>query len=217
MNHIYKPPSLLPSAGQERTYALIIGGVPLLLILLTGFLPRATSGDGGSTGTAVSGNGGYSYQPSFTDQTTPDISTPGISTPDTSTTYGTTPQAPASGTDATGLSPSPADTQATDGATGTQDATDPASTVTRYFTDINNQDFQAAWDLGGKNLDSSYSSFVSGFAGTERDDVTVGSVDGTTVSVSLVATQTDGTQKSYSGRYTVVDGIITGASIAPAG
>ncbi|WEO95587.1 hypothetical protein A6P39_017020 [Streptomyces sp. FXJ1.172] len=222
MNHTYKPPSLLPAAGQERTYALIIAGVPLLLILLTGVLPQLGSGSGGSTGTSVTGSGGYSYQPSLTDPAAPGISAPDISTPDisttaTSTTYGTDPQAPAPGTEATGLSPSPADTQATDSASGTPGAGDPASTVTRYFAAINNRDFHTAWDLGGKNLDSSYSSFVSGFEGTERDDVTVGTVDGTAVSVSLVAQQTDGTQKSYSGRYTVVDGVITAASITPAG
>ncbi|MFB7504804.1 hypothetical protein [Streptomyces broussonetiae] len=222
MNHTYKPPSLLPAAGQERTYALIIAGVPLLLILLTGVLPQLHSGSGGSTGAAVSGNGGYSYQPSLTDPATPDTSTPDtsasdISTPDTSTTYGTAPQTPTSGSDATGLSPGPAGSPATDGATGTDGATDPASTVKGYFAAINSRDFHAAWDLGGKNLDSSYSSFVAGFEGTEHDDVTVESVDGTTVSVSLVARQSDGTQKSYSGRYTVADGTITSASITPAG
>ncbi|MEU9988455.1 hypothetical protein AB0E10_16995 [Streptomyces sp. NPDC048045] len=215
MNHIYKPPSLLPSAGRERTYALIIAGVPLLLILLTGVLPQLASGSGDSTGTTVDGQGGYSYQPAFppsaTDPVTPDISTP----------YGATPEAPVSGTDATTvLSPDPVDTKATRspaGSEGTAGASDPATTVTDYFAAINDGDFRTAWRLGGKNLESSYSSFVSGFDNTERDDVTVDPVDGTTVSVNLVATENDGTQKSYSGRYTVVDGVITAASMAPTG
>ncbi|EST32301.1 hypothetical protein [Streptomyces roseochromogenus] len=211
MNHTYRPLSLLPAAGQERTYALIIAGVPLLLILLTCFLPRLASDSGGSASTAVDGQGGYSYQPpSYEPSLQPsyDPSSTAPVTPDFST-------APTSGTDATtGLSPSPAGTGDT---TGTAGADDPGATVTKYFAAINSRDFQTAWDLGGKNLDSSYSAFVSGFEGTERDDFTVGSVDGTTVSVSLVATQTDGTHKSYSGRYTVVDGVITDASLTPAG
>ncbi|ANP49209.1 hypothetical protein J2Z21_002176 [Streptomyces griseochromogenes] len=212
MNHTYKPPSLLPSAGLERTYALIIAGVPLLLILLTGALPQPAPDGGGSTGTAVDGQGGYSYQPasppSATDPATPDIST----------AYGATPDAPTSGTDAaTGPSPDPVDTQATQSPAGTTGASDPATTVTDYFAAINDGDFRTAWNLGGKNLGSSYSSFVSGFAHTERDDATVDPVDGTTVSVTLVATRDDGTQKSYSGRYTVVDGVITGASMTPTG
>ncbi|MER6380182.1 hypothetical protein [Streptomyces sp. NPDC001250] len=221
MNHIYKPPSLLPSAGQERTYALIIAGVPLLLILLTTVLPQLASDGGGSTGTAVTGQGDYSYQPPYAPSLSPSLqpsyepSSTEPATPDISTAFGATPDAPSTGTDATtDLSPSPTDTGSTTGTAGTDG---PGATVTKYFEAINSRDFQTAWDLGGKNLDASYSSFVAGFQGTERDDATVDSVDGTTVAVSLVATQTDGTRKSYRGRYTVVDGVITGASIAPAG
>jgi hypothetical protein len=213
MNHTYKPLGLLPAAGQERTYALIIAGVPLLLILLTAVLPRLTSDGGGSASGAVTGNGGYSYQPTVPDPATPDTS----ATSATSTTYGAE---SAGGTDATSLSPSPAGTQTptgTDSTTpGTDAAADPGATVQRYFDAINGHDFKTAWDLGGKNLDSSYSSFVAGFAGTEQDTVGVVSVQGTTVSVSLLAQQTDGTQKSYSGQYTVVAGGITHASITPA-
>ncbi|KOV63714.1 hypothetical protein [Streptomyces sp. MMG1121] len=206
MDHTHRPPSLLPAAGQERTYALIIAGVPLLLILLAGFVPRLASDGAGSGGTAVDGQGGYSYQPSAQPSYQPssEASATDPVTPDATT-------APTSGTD---LSPSPADTGS---ATGPAGADDPATTVDDYFTAINDRDFRTAWNLGGKNLDSSHSAFVSGFGTTERDDVTVGSVDGTTVSVSLVATQTDGTQKSYSGRYTVVDGVITDASVTPTG
>ncbi|WP_369391622.1 hypothetical protein AB5J72_31425 [Streptomyces sp. CG1] len=212
MNHTYRPLSLLPAAGQERTYALIIAGVPLLLILLTAFLPRLASDNGGSTSTAVDGQGGYSYQPPPSYEPSPQPSYAPSSTAPVTPDFST---APTPGTDATtGLFPSPTGTGDTTGTAGTDD---PGATVTKYFEAINSRDFQTAWDLGGKNLDSSYSTFVAGFAGTERDDVTVGSVDGTTVSVNLVATQTDGTQKSYSGRYTVADGVITNASITPAG
>ncbi len=154
--------------------------------------------------------------------------------------YGAAPSVPAYGTGTTRPDPSPYATQTTDGgytnpyATQTTDeeSTDPyatetaeetaygtsgpAETVTRFFDAINRRDYDTAWELGGKNLDPSYSSFVAGFATTQRDDVTITSVDGETVSVNLLALQTDGTQKSYSGRYTVVDGVITRATMASA-
>ncbi|MFF7370706.1 hypothetical protein [Streptomyces tricolor] len=207
MNGTYEPPNLLPAGGPERTHALLIAGIPLLLILLIGVVPHLASDDDG-------------------DHTAP--------------VYGAAPSAPAYGTGTTQPDPSPYATQTTGGgytnpyATQTTDeeSTDPyatesaeetaygtsgpAETVTRFFDAINRRDYDTAWELGGKNLDPSYSSFVAGFATTQRDDVTITSVDGETVSVNLLALQTDGTQKSYSGRYTVVDGVITRATMAAA-
>ncbi|MEU6771096.1 hypothetical protein [Streptomyces sp. NPDC046759] len=208
MNHTHEPPSLIPAPGQERTYTLVIAGVPLLLILLMAVLPHLVSGGTDASGTtSVDGQGGYSSLPPLTD-------TP---TPDTSTAYGTDPSTPVGG-DSTDLFPSPLDTEATDDSTpGTDGATGPADTVTRFFDAINMRDFQTAWELGGKNLDASYDSFESGFATTEHDEVTIESVDGDTVSVNLAAQQTDGTEQSYSGQYTVVDGVITHATMTSAG
>ncbi|MGW2423539.1 hypothetical protein ACWC0C_30530 [Streptomyces sp. NPDC001709] len=211
MNHSYEPPGLLPAEGQERTYALAIAGAPLLLILLMVFMLHLASGEDSAAGaTSVTGQGGYSYEPQPTDSWTPD----------TSTAYGTEPSAPTAGDDATDLYPSTLDTQSTD-TTPSTDSTDgttgPAATVTRFFDAINAHDFQTAWELGGKNLDESYDAFQSGFATTEHDEVTVESVEGDTVSVSLVAQQTDGTEKSFSGQYTVADGVITHATMASAG
>ncbi|MFI9248109.1 hypothetical protein ACIGXF_37370 [Streptomyces sp. NPDC053086] len=215
MNHTYEPPSLLPSGGRERTYALIIGGVPFLLILLMAIVPHVGSEDGSGSGApSFDGNGGYSggysggYDPSTADAPAPDAST---------AYYTTEPSDPSYGADATDTAPIPTDTASAASTEATDGTTGPEGTVNRFFEAINERDYQTAWDLGGKNLDVSYTSFVSGYATTARDDVTVDSVQGEAVWVHLLAQQTDGTQKSYSGRYTVVDGVITGASMSPTG
>ncbi|MGW3207312.1 hypothetical protein [Streptomyces sp. NPDC001135] len=222
MNHTYEPPSLIPTAGQERTYALVIAGVPLLMILLMAVLPLVAPGGGNASGaTPVDGQGGYNYAPPPTDPPAPD----------TPTAYGTDPSTPLGGNDGTDLSPTPLDSESTqstegngtDGTVGTDgtdspdSSTGPGKTVNDFFDAINRRDFKTAWALGGKNLDRDYDSFVAGFDTTQHDDVTVESVDGDTVSVDLNAQQTDGTQKSYTGRYTVVDGVITHASMTSAG
>jgi hypothetical protein len=89
----------------------------------------------------------------------------------------------------------------------------PDAAVTSYYDAINSGDFRTAWDLGGKNFSSSYSSFVSGFSGTRQDTVTIVSVQGDTVSVDISAYQTDGTQRTFAGTYTVFAGVITDAHI----
>ncbi|MGW2460099.1 hypothetical protein HKX69_07900 [Streptomyces argyrophyllae] len=211
MNHTYEPPSLLPAGGRERTYALLIGGVPFLLILLTGIASHLGSQDGGGPGTPSVYGSGYSggYSDGYSGGSGP--SSPDTPAPDTSTAYETPTWPSTDGADPTDTASSPAGTEST------ETADSPAGTVTRFFEAINERDYQTAWDLGGKNLDASYTSFVSGFATTERDDVTIESAQGETVWVDLLARQTDGTQKSYSGRYTVVDGVITDASMNPTG
>ncbi|POX60742.1 hypothetical protein C3492_25645 [Streptomyces sp. Ru62] len=204
MNHTYEPPSLLPAGGRERTYALLIGGVPFLLILLMGIAPHlGPEDDAGYSGGYSDGySSGYSggYDPS-----------PATPAPDTSTAYETPTWASTDSADPTDTASAPAGTESPEASDS------PSGTVTSFFEAINERDYRTAWDLGGKNLDASYSSFVSGFATTERDDVTIESVQGDTVWVDLLARQTDGTQKSYSGRYTVVDGVITDASMTPTG
>ncbi|HVV08929.1 hypothetical protein [Amycolatopsis sp.] len=92
--------------------------------------------------------------------------------------------------------------------TTTAVAADPASVVENFYIAINNRDFATAWALGGQNLGHSYSDFVAGFANTVSDDLTVTSVSGQTVYVSLTAWETDGTAHYYTGSYTVADGQI---------
>ncbi|HEU5357118.1 MAG TPA: hypothetical protein VFU65_21790 [Actinocrinis sp.] len=90
---------------------------------------------------------------------------------------------------------------------------DPATVVLAYFAAINAQNYQQAWDLGGKNLDSSYQNFVSGFSNTSQDSATTQDIDTNTASVQLTATQTDGSVQNFSGTFTVAAGVITGASM----
>jgi Domain of unknown function (DUF4352) len=87
--------------------------------------------------------------------------------------------------------------------------------VREYFDAINAADYQRAWDLGGKNLDSSYSHFVSGFADTVNDTVTITGTEGDVVSITLAAEQSDGSTRSFEGTYTVKDGVITDANVHP--
>ncbi|UFR01734.1 hypothetical protein KBP30_11280 [Streptomyces sp. Go40/10] len=201
MNGTYEPPSLLPAGGQERTHALLIAGIPLLLILLIAVVSDLSSDDGD---VSPPGYGTMPSAPAYGTQTSDVYPSYGTETSDAYPSYGTetTDAYPSYGTETTA--------ETTYGTSG------PADTVTAFFDAINRRDYDKAWELGGKNLDASYGSFVAGFTTTERDDVTITSVDGDTVSVNLLAQQTDGTQKSYSGQYTVVDGTITQASMASA-
>ncbi|MEY9931231.1 hypothetical protein ABH926_005880 [Catenulispora sp. GP43] len=91
--------------------------------------------------------------------------------------------------------------------------TDPGSVVTAYYAAINAHDYAKAWALGGKNLNSDYSSFSSGYGQTKSAVITIDSVSGSSVSVTLHATQTDGSQAAYDGTYTVTSGVITSADL----
>jgi hypothetical protein len=89
----------------------------------------------------------------------------------------------------------------------------PAATVRAYYAAITAQDYARAWRLGGKYLGASYAEYVAGFSGTATDTVTISSVSGNVVTARLVATQTDGTVKTYQGAYTVTGGVITQFSV----
>jgi transcriptional regulator with XRE-family HTH domain len=93
----------------------------------------------------------------------------------------------------------------------------PAATVHAYITAINRHHFARAWRLGGRNAGGSYSTFVSGFAGTARDTLTIVSVSGDVVTARLSALQTDGTVNTYQGTYTVHHGVIIGFDVAQVG
>ncbi|MFC6067753.1 hypothetical protein ACFP4F_35115, partial [Streptomyces ochraceiscleroticus] len=113
----------------------------------------------------------------------------------------------------------PPSSQHSEGARTSAPATvrDPAATVEAYFDAINAGDYQEAWELGGKNLGGSYSSFTDGLADTVQDTVQILGVDGGVVTVHLDALQTDGSVRSFAGTYTVSEGVITGASVRDVG
>ncbi len=87
--------------------------------------------------------------------------------------------------------------------------------VQHYYDDINNRDYQAAYSLLGSQFQSShpYTQFSSGYANTEHDSLTAGTVaalsDGTfNVPAIVVATEDNvpgpGThQSTYQGYYIV--------------
>jgi hypothetical protein len=92
--------------------------------------------------------------------------------------------------------------------------TDPAAIVREYFNAINHQRYFAAWQLTTKSQPEA--AFAAGYAGTERDVLTVESVNGNVVTARLAAYQTNGQVKYYAGTYTVTNGIIV-AHVAQTG
>jgi len=103
----------------------------------------------------------------------------------------------------------------TPGSSGTPTATavdaPPAAvaTVRAYYSAINNRRYARAWRLGGRNSGSTYQSFVSGFATTAHDRVTIQFVSGNIVTAEVAARLTDGTVNTYQGTYFVHHGVIT--------
>jgi serine/threonine-protein kinase len=84
-----------------------------------------------------------------------------------------------------------------------------AATVRAYYSAINHHRYARAWRLGGRNTGETYHAYISGFAGTAHDTVTIQSVSGDVVTGQLVAQQANGTVKTYQGSYTVEGGVIT--------
>lgn len=93
--------------------------------------------------------------------------------------------------------------------TTTSVASVPESVVRAYFDAINAKDYQRAWALGGKNVGQPFEAFAAGFAATDRDDITIVSVQGNVVTAELTAFQTDGTSRKFRGTYTVTGDAIT--------
>jgi hypothetical protein len=81
------------------------------------------------------------------------------------------------------------------------------SVVARYYTAINDKDYQTAYNLW-VNSPQTYEDFANGFADTQHDDYQFGQVllqsDGTVqVDVTLVATSTSYQRTTYQGYYIV--------------
>ena len=117
-----------------------------------------------------------------------------------------TPSGPASSAPASSAAPSPSATPS-----------GPAAVVQAYYAAINNQDCGRAWNLGGDNLSAAqgqtYQQFCQGFSTTSHDILTVDSVAGNTVTVTIVAQHTDGSSQAYRGSYLVGNGVIQSASV----
>lgn len=86
-----------------------------------------------------------------------------------------------------------------------------------YYDAINAGDYAQAWQLGGDNLGSSYSSFVAGFSDTVLDTLDITKEAGQTVFVTITALNTDGSQQTYAGTYTVAGTAISAAHVSLTG
>jgi hypothetical protein len=89
--------------------------------------------------------------------------------------------------------------------------------VTQFYQDITDQDYQAAWALGGDNVSSGvgYQAWVAGYATTASMTLGTFSYWGSDqVQVEITALQSDGSVNTYTGAYTVGNSVITSANIA---
>ncbi|MEU0445621.1 hypothetical protein [Streptomyces tendae] len=217
----YPAPGLALTPGPLRNQALTVIAIPFVLIVVLAVVLATTGPDDGAPST--DGLYGSGALPDWGSGTTDDSTSDDGTNPDGTYgddpyaddtydggTYGDDPYGDGT-TDDTATDDPTTDDTATDGAT--TDETGPEATVTAYFDAINNRDFAAAWELGGKNLNQDYDTFVAGFATTQRDDLTVTGTSGDDVSVTVVAWETDGTQTTYEGTYTVSGGVITSADM----
>jgi len=92
--------------------------------------------------------------------------------------------------------------------------------VTQFYQDITDQDYSAAWAIGGSNLNGGvgYDAWVAGYSATASISLGTFSYFGSDqCSVDISALQTDGTVKTYSGTYTVENGVIVAANIVQTG
>lgn len=204
----YHGVGLIPPAGPARTWGLAVVGVPLVLVLLLTLAGNLSGGSDNSvrSGSSWSGSSGWPGTAETTD------------TPDTPTPYdSTTAPAPYDSTETPAYQESvtPAASSPTYEESATPSPTDitsPEAVVAAYFAAINSRDYATAWSLGGKNLDRDYDTFAAGFAGTQSDTITINSVQGDEVGLTLEARQTDGTTKTFENVYTVSGGEIVSAT-----
>ncbi|MFJ9686994.1 excalibur calcium-binding domain-containing protein [Streptomyces bacillaris] len=183
---------LLRSGLRSAGCAVVVGAVGIL--------------GAGACGGSGSGGAGESVAPASTSVAAPSSSVPAEVTATVTSTVTASPETRTdteTRTKAPETSPSPS----TSAALGAE------ATVVAYFDAVNDRDYRAAWELGGKNLAGDYQAFVDGLADTERDTVRILGVQGDTVRAELEALQTDGSLKLFEGTYTVRSGVITSADV----
>jgi len=122
------------------------------------------------------------------------------------------PRPPESSTPAPPPMPSPPDPPASGSPDETADPL-PQEVVSDYYAAINRGDYRTAWQLGGRNLDSTYEHYANGFDTTAYVLWITEDVSGQQVTGSLDAGQSDGSLKEFHGSYTVRDGEIVSADI----
>jgi hypothetical protein len=101
--------------------------------------------------------------------------------------------------------------------------TNAVAVVDQYYQDITNQDYQAAWAIGGDHIAAqngqTYASWEYGYSSTTSSIslTSSGTWSDGTVWCYLSALQLDGSVNDYYGTYTVTNGVITSADIRQAG
>jgi hypothetical protein len=89
--------------------------------------------------------------------------------------------------------------------------------VSQFYQDITDHNYSAAWALGGDNISNgaTYATWVAGYADTTASIAlgTASDFGADQVQAALVATQLDGSVKTYQGTYTVENGVIAVADI----
>jgi len=120
---------------------------------------------------------------------------------------------PASSAAATPASPAPT----TASAQPSPQFANAEAVVNQFYQDITDHNYSAAWALGGDNISNgaSYSTWVAGYANTTASIalVTASDFGSDQVWAKVIATQLDGSVKTYEGTYTVQNGVIVAADI----
>jgi hypothetical protein len=105
----------------------------------------------------------------------------------------------------------------------TPQLTNAVAVVSQYYQDITDQNYAAAWVIGGRNIAAqngqTYASWAAGYSTTTASiSITeFGTWSNGTVWCDISATQLNGSVNTYYGTYSVSDGVIVSASIHQTG
>ena len=93
--------------------------------------------------------------------------------------------------------------------------TNASAVISQFYQDITDGNYTAAWSLGGDNIGGTdYTDWAAGYSTTASITIATSSTFGSgQVQADLIATQTDGSVKTYTGTYTVSGGAIVAANI----
>ena len=119
--------------------------------------------------------------------------------------------------------PSRSDGQYPSSSPSTPQLTNAVAAVDQYYQDITDQNYAAAWAIGGNNIAAqngqTYASWAAGYSSTTASiSITdFGTWSNGTVWCDISATQLNGSVNTYYGTYAVSDGVIVSASIHQTG
>jgi hypothetical protein len=86
--------------------------------------------------------------------------------------------------------------------------------VNQYLSDLNSGDYADAWNLGGDSINGSgYDAWAAGYSTTSNMSWSAEDLGNGVVEVNLTADHTDGSTSTYSGTYTVSNGVIVSADL----